>query len=285
MKNNVSIDELFRSKLAQGVEQLTLSAWPNMERMLDGKNPYQDEKKKRRILPFFWIVIVSSLLLTAGYYVSNYQKTNQLSKSHSTQPSVQSSHAKISTQEPNYISTHANTRHRKNIVPNQNLVAYHTTTKKKKSTKTGNSDTEISTIKSSPSHSSIEKPITETSDEINTSTLIASAHTTSSNNDLKLTTANFTKRNTTQPELASTKSQPNLPQQESSPESKNTTKDTVIQYTVNEKWQRNNDGVKVLIVDTVDKTVTLLERAVEPTSLLCRAEMIQYNPRYVASLA
>jgi hypothetical protein len=36
----VPIDDLFREKLSGGEEQLNLGAWANMERMLDGKNPY-----------------------------------------------------------------------------------------------------------------------------------------------------------------------------------------------------------------------------------------------------
>ncbi|MBL7766997.1 MAG: outer membrane beta-barrel protein [Chitinophagaceae bacterium] len=72
MENRVPIDDLFREKLSQGKEQLNLGAWANMERMLDGKNPYaqedDSEKRKRRwLLPFIGILVLVSGLLTAGY--------------------------------------------------------------------------------------------------------------------------------------------------------------------------------------------------------------------------
>lgn len=60
MKNNISIDDLFRKELAGGKEQLNLGAWANMERMLDGKNPYpiEEDKRKRRIAPLFWLLLL-----------------------------------------------------------------------------------------------------------------------------------------------------------------------------------------------------------------------------------
>lgn len=71
MENWTPIDDLFREKLGAGKEQLNLGAWANMERMLDGKNPYSNEesKKKRRILPFLGIFLLLSSLFTAGYYI------------------------------------------------------------------------------------------------------------------------------------------------------------------------------------------------------------------------
>jgi hypothetical protein len=71
MENWTPIDDLFRDKLGAGKEQLNLGAWANMERMLDGKNPYSSDetKKKRRILPFLGIFLLLSSLFTAGYYI------------------------------------------------------------------------------------------------------------------------------------------------------------------------------------------------------------------------
>lgn len=60
MKDNYSIDELVREKLAEGQEQHNLGAWANMERMLDGKNPYAKPEKDndRKWLPFLLLFIV-----------------------------------------------------------------------------------------------------------------------------------------------------------------------------------------------------------------------------------
>jgi hypothetical protein len=68
MGKRIPIDDLFREKLSGGEEQLNLGAWANMERMLDGKNPYaREEGKKRRFLPLFLAFTLLSGLLTAGY--------------------------------------------------------------------------------------------------------------------------------------------------------------------------------------------------------------------------
>lgn len=70
MSNKIPIDDLFREGLFDGKEQLNLGAWANMERMLNGQNPYagveQEKKRKRRILPFFAIFILTSATLTAS---------------------------------------------------------------------------------------------------------------------------------------------------------------------------------------------------------------------------
>jgi hypothetical protein len=42
MEKNIPIDQLFKNNLSDGQEQLNLGAWANMERLLDGKNPYAD---------------------------------------------------------------------------------------------------------------------------------------------------------------------------------------------------------------------------------------------------
>ncbi len=83
MENWTPIDDLFREKLQQGKEQINLGAWANMERMLDGKNPYasDQEKKKKRILPFLGLFLLLSSLFTAGYYaVDKLQPDNQPQK-------------------------------------------------------------------------------------------------------------------------------------------------------------------------------------------------------------
>ncbi|MFZ4753625.1 MAG: hypothetical protein ACOYLG_09810 [Chitinophagaceae bacterium] len=80
MENRIPIDDLFRDVLTQGKEQLNLGAWANMERMLDGKNPYSQEepKKKRRILPILGIIAAVGTLLSGAYFALNGNKKESL---------------------------------------------------------------------------------------------------------------------------------------------------------------------------------------------------------------
>ena len=72
MENRISIDEMFHKGLHDGKEQMNLGAWANMERLLDGKNPYEEKgKQKRRFFPFLWIALAGVGLLSAGYFVKN----------------------------------------------------------------------------------------------------------------------------------------------------------------------------------------------------------------------
>ncbi|MCC7028702.1 MAG: outer membrane beta-barrel protein [Chitinophagaceae bacterium] len=84
MSNNIPIDELFREKLSGGKEQLNLGAWANMERMLNGQNPYtvkDEEPKRKRILPFFLVFLTLSAVVSAGYLYYNHDGQPAQSKS------------------------------------------------------------------------------------------------------------------------------------------------------------------------------------------------------------
>lgn len=76
MENRIPIDDLFRDVLSQGKEQINLGAWANMERMLDGKNPYRQEesKKKRRILPIIGFIAAVGTILSGAYFALNSNK-------------------------------------------------------------------------------------------------------------------------------------------------------------------------------------------------------------------
>ncbi len=97
MSKNISIDELFRAELSEGKEQLNLGAWANMERMLDGKNPYsvhdEEFKKKKRILPF-WIFLagLSALVSIGALYIFN-SKSNKADIAESISPKIQNKSA------------------------------------------------------------------------------------------------------------------------------------------------------------------------------------------------
>lgn len=73
MENRIPIDELFHDKLSQGKEQMNLGAWANMERLLDGKNPYatEEDKKKRGLIPFFFVFLLGAGLAGATYFYMN----------------------------------------------------------------------------------------------------------------------------------------------------------------------------------------------------------------------
>jgi len=77
MENRIPIDELFHDKLCEGKEQVSLGAWDNMERMLDGKNPYAvEEEKKRRPFPF-WLVFLASIAIVGACYLFKTNFTNK----------------------------------------------------------------------------------------------------------------------------------------------------------------------------------------------------------------
>ena len=62
MQSKNSIDMLVRQALEGGQEQLNLGAWANMDRMLDGKNPYakaEDDDKKRGIFWLFGALLIA----------------------------------------------------------------------------------------------------------------------------------------------------------------------------------------------------------------------------------
>lgn len=105
MENRIPIDDLFRDVLSQGKEQLNLGAWANMERMLDGKNPYsQDEsKKKRRILPILGIIAAVGTILSGAYFALNGNKKESLAhhqpETTQTQPVAETLPAGSSTTE------------------------------------------------------------------------------------------------------------------------------------------------------------------------------------------
>lgn len=96
MENRIPIDELFHDKLSQGREQMNLGAWANMERMLDGKNPYltDEDKKKRGLIPFFFVFLLGAGLAGATYFYYNSSQpnaANAISQS-ATTPATLSNH-------------------------------------------------------------------------------------------------------------------------------------------------------------------------------------------------
>ena len=83
MENKMPIDDLFRNGLASGEEPMSESAWMNMERMLNGENPYADEtSRKRRILPWIFGGAIVAALSVGGWWLQHQSKsTSQLARS------------------------------------------------------------------------------------------------------------------------------------------------------------------------------------------------------------
>lgn len=70
------IDDLFRNGLASGEEPMSETAWLNMERMLNGENPYADEtSRKRRILPWLFGGGLVAMLTAGGWWLQHQSKS------------------------------------------------------------------------------------------------------------------------------------------------------------------------------------------------------------------
>jgi hypothetical protein len=78
--SNHPIDQQMREVLEQGSERLNLGAWANMERMLDGQNPYaepEEEKKKRGFWLFGVLALAIVLIGATVYQVLHSSKKNE----------------------------------------------------------------------------------------------------------------------------------------------------------------------------------------------------------------
>jgi Outer membrane protein beta-barrel domain len=70
MKQKILIDDYFKQALGEAEERLNLGAWANMERMLEGENPYEKEKDKKK--PIFYILSAIALLSVLLFGVQQY---------------------------------------------------------------------------------------------------------------------------------------------------------------------------------------------------------------------
>jgi hypothetical protein len=102
MENKMPIDDLFRNGLANGEEPMNESAWTNMERLLDGENPYADEpSRKRRILPWLFGGGLLAVLLVGGWWMQQHKPSSTASSNArvetQTSPVPQTTTAPLST--------------------------------------------------------------------------------------------------------------------------------------------------------------------------------------------
>lgn len=105
MSHKYSIDELFREGLSEGREQLNLGAWANMDRMLNGQNPYTEDeqptqRKKRRWLPLLLIGVLVTAIIGAGTYLLNNNKENNYEVA-KTENKSQNTHSQNNTETNN----------------------------------------------------------------------------------------------------------------------------------------------------------------------------------------
>jgi len=98
MNKKISIDELVRQKVANGEEPHNLGAWANMERMLDGKNPYHQDKDDKKP---FWMFLLLGFLVVGTSIIAGYsylKKDNHLSQNSADIIPTKGTSANINTQ-------------------------------------------------------------------------------------------------------------------------------------------------------------------------------------------
>jgi len=303
MENRIPIDELFRNGLAHGKEQMNLGAWANMERMLDGKNPYAKEKSNRKP----WIYFITSILLlagmlTAGYFgktnsnsISSGMQTNQLANASNTS-------AKIAPQ-PSNNNTISNSSHpttlenqikkttsQKTNIHDEDIVTRTQTEKKKVPTKNV-------VLRSNPTSTNISEFSASTNENIAHKEVIKGKHSTSI-----LASSNKSKPNSIIPSHTPTEiegssnAMAKMDNADVHTKYDNSTfnkKDSMAQYIVSEKVARRRDGsVKLIEYDTINKSKQAIETTAkversnlkdEATSSHSNMENIfqSSNPRYV----
>jgi hypothetical protein len=300
----VPIDDLFREKLSGGEEQLNLGAWANMERMLDGKNPYAEEetKRKRRILPFILFFTLLSGLVTAGYIALKPSKSD--SNDHvlsSNIPEKSSSNTQVALnnttneneQQPVTASTtQTNAMKQEHNVATTSFKAskqQHSIGTKSHNTKSTPEITNSNPLEKNKQHKTGDDNINSNNNDQNP---IAIASNTS-NADLKKekknkpkhseTLKNNSKETQSSESIAKTATTPkdeNLTPSNFSTES-TTEKNNIHQVKINEKINRKRDGSILLDYDTISNTVSTIEN--EKSSFVATRTIPteNTNPRYV----
>ncbi len=277
MENWTPIDDLFREKLQQGKEQINLGAWANMERMLDGKNPYSadQEKKKRRILPFLGLFLLLSGLFTAGYYaVDKLQPTNDPKK---TSEIVNSSSISYPEEENKaQLDNQSNqSAQSSQVQPETNSIEPNLPENSTQSTKSQNSQQAQSSFKSNAKTSkltSVPATIKPISDDKKPNQLTKTNKTSKNLQINQSSIGNGDEEALSNNEEASNT---NTSQQKKLVVSNNTTNkttnikqpkfDTIPQVEVKEKISRNRNGsIKEIEFDTIAITSQMKEKYEDP---------------------
>lgn len=277
MNNKIPIDDLFREKLSSGKEQLNLGAWANMERMLDGKNPYQEKpENKRRIFPLFILLASLGVLSTAG--VLTYQsfkntKTTSLNTSESTnyrhfdkqldksisqalassniENEVATSNASDKVQEPSAGASQTYSQ------------AYHSSNQIGQSSPSTSNTTRFNTKKKASSVNS--NVISDDPSGLNASDVQHASVATSK------------KSNKAASSVASVKNDNPISQYNATSYAKQF--DTVHQLYLKEKVSKSEDGKRVLVTfDTIKTAIAINERTINTNTSTLNGK---YHPRYM----
>lgn len=287
MENWTPIDDLFREKLGAGKEHLNLGAWANMERMLDGKNPYSSDesKKKRRILPFLGIFLLLSSLFTAGYYILDKKQDklvqhpeSQHAKESSTKSTPSTDNAVSQTNQSTPASPLDSPNNEPSIEPlNKQPIETSVSASPKKTTQKL-----VSNLKNNESNNSSSTPVPDNS---NLTIQKAKQKTTASNANNQ-TAANVEKLTTSSPKLeANLTSKLDLVAVEKQDQSK---LDTIPQVEVKQQITRARNGnISAINYDTVGISQTTKEKhfnSIESNQTIEEKKALLpevSNPRYV----
>ncbi len=260
MENWTPIDDLFREKLGAGKEQLNLGAWANMERMLDGKNPYSSDesKKKRRILPFLGIFLLLSSLFTAGYYILDKKQDklvqhpeSQHAKESSTKSTPSTDNA-VSQTNQNTTASLLDSPNNEPSIESLNMQPIETSVS---STPKKTTQKLVSNLKNNESNNSSTTPVPDNS---NLTIQKAKQKTTASNVNNQ-TAANVEKLTTSSPKLeANQSSKLDLVAVEKQDQSKI---DTIPQVEIKQQITRARNGnISAINYDTVGISQTTKEK-------------------------
>ena len=291
MESRIPIDELFHEKLSEGKEQINLGAWANMERMLDGKNPYTDgeEKKKRRILPFFLLFLITAGLAGGAYllksgkgeHASKASKQERMAKKSSEANDMNSLNNDIistpqSVRSADEKNTHP-TLHNQELLGKNGNTTNHTSYTKEKNEATNNQQnidnatSQESTIADTKSLSRKERKAQKAlAAKIAAANKIVMTTTTSSrNNDENINTNGGDNESMTEAQ--------NLAESASEAITKRTEK--IPTLTVNQRKANRGNKNEAFIEDTVSRSI--FEKVIEETTKNERVAIApkQSNPR------
>ena len=281
MSNKIPIDDLFREVLSEGKEQLNLGAWANMERMLNGQNPYasdeKDAKRKRRILPFLAIFLLLSTAMTAGYLLLN-KKDNiaqDLSK-----PNVNTNAKRVS---PTPTATvEATNAQNTEIQNNNNNYSAQLQETPAKSAISANNAGIVSDVAETP------KTNNETVDaSLEGEKSPASPKTPAMVKNGKKA-GSIAKKNATSMATVNVDKKEELATNDKQNENQTITTEVVNKIVANEKISKNRDGsINHISYDTIDNSVVEIEKKVtQPELLVANANKdknYQYHPRYLGA--
>ncbi len=165
MQNKIDIDAFVKQKLESKQEQLNLGAWSNMERMLNGQNPYAKEEgdEKKKPLYLRYLLGLLALIFTIGgaaVFTNTHKTKNQnVSQQQSNAKAYEIASAIIAQNQPigNEIAENqAIDKNTEPIVDNNGLNTCTTT-----NNKDAQATSVVITENNNPSNKSHETPNTE----------------------------------------------------------------------------------------------------------------------------